>query len=178
MLKSMSFIQRIESDLKENINQKLILDYYIELMVNQNVEVYVVSDVIKTKDELFLDLVGFNELENEKINFIFLSKNKHSDEEYEYLFTKEKVSIGLRRSLSALLNMKKGKNKNKHKNVLTFFSYKGGVGRTTSLALTATFLARKGKSVFVIDCDFEAPGLINFFNSAQSDNCKGGIVSF
>ncbi|MBS0847995.1 AAA family ATPase [Citrobacter sp. JGM124] len=176
MLKSMSFIQRIESDLKENINQKLILDYYIELMVNQNVEVYVVSDVIKIKDELFLDLVSFNELENEKINFTFLSENKHSDEEYEYLFTKEKVSIGLRRSLSALLNMKKGKNK--HKNVLTFFSYKGGVGRTTSLALTATFLARKGKNVFVIDCDFEAPGLINFFNSAQSDNCKGGIVEY
>ena len=44
----MDFIQRIESDLKENINQNTIYNYYVELRVNQNVEVYVVSDVIKS----------------------------------------------------------------------------------------------------------------------------------
>lgn len=172
----MDFIQRIESDLKENINQNIIHDYYIELRVNQNVEIYIVSDLIKTKHDLKLNLTSMNELDNENIGFTFLSEKNSTDEEYEHLFIKEKTSVGLRRSLSALLNMKK--RENKHNNVLTFFSYKGGVGRTTSLALTASFLARQGKNVFVIDCDFEAPGLINFFNSAQSDNCKGGIIEY
>lgn len=176
MLKSMDFIQRIEKDLKENINKNMIFDYYIELRVNQNVEVYIVSDSIKQKDDLYLDVTSMGELENENIEFKFLSKKNSTDDEYNHLFEKEKTSIGLRRSLSALLNMKK--RENRHKNVLTFFSYKGGVGRTTSLALTASFLARQGKKVFIIDCDFEAPGLINFFNSAQSDNCKGGIIEY
>lgn len=171
MLKSMDFIQRIESDLIENIDKNIICDYYVELRVNQNVDVYVVSDVIKNKDELYLHETNINEFNNENIEFIFLSEKQSADEEYEHLFTKEKTSIGLRRSLSALLNMKK--RANKYNNVLTFFSYKGGVGRTTSLALTASYLARQGKKIFVVDCDFEAPGLINFFNSAQSDNCKG-----
>ncbi|MFR0252230.1 KGGVGR-motif variant AAA ATPase [Escherichia coli] len=176
MLKSMDFIQRIESDLIENIDKNIICDYYVELRVNQNVDVYVVSDVIKNKDELYLHETNINEFNNENIEFIFLSEKQSADEEYEHLFTKEKTSIGLRRSLSALLNMKK--RANKYNNVLTFFSYKGGVGRTTSLALTASYLARQGKKIFVVDCDFEAPGLINFFNSAQSDNCKGGVIEY
>ncbi|MFP1764958.1 KGGVGR-motif variant AAA ATPase [Lonsdalea quercina] len=176
MLKSMDFIQRIESDLKENINKNLINDYYIELRINQNIEIYVVSDCIKRKDDLCLNATNINEFNNENIELYFLSEKKSTDEEYEHLFKKEKTSIGLRRSLSALLNMKKRAKKSR--NVLTFFSYKGGVGRTTSLALTASFLARQGKNIFVIDCDFEAPGLINFFNSAQSDNCKGGIIEY
>lgn len=64
------------------------------------------------------------------------------------------------------------------KNVVTFYSYKGGVGRTTSLALTASYLARSGKSVFILDCDFEAPGLINFFNTSQTETPKNGIIEY
>ena len=67
MLKSMDFIQRIESDLKENINQNTIHDYYVELRVNQNVEIYVVSDVIRRKDELYLNATNINEFSNENI---------------------------------------------------------------------------------------------------------------
>ncbi|MEM8205696.1 hypothetical protein Q4R41_20045, partial [Morganella morganii] len=40
------------------------------------------------------------------------------------------------------------------------------------------YLARKGNNVFVIDCDFEAPGLINFFKTSQSDNNKNGLVEY
>ncbi|WP_300327904.1 AAA family ATPase [Accumulibacter sp.] len=39
------------------------------------------------------------------------------------------------------------------------FSIKGGVGRTTALALWAWHLARQGKKVVVVDLDLEAPGL-------------------
>jgi hypothetical protein len=42
---------------------------------------------------------------------------------------------------------------------LVFFGLKGGVGRSTALALLAYLLARSGKRVLLIDLDLESPGL-------------------
>lgn len=42
--------------------------------------------------------------------------------------------------------------------VVTFYSYKGGVGRTAALVNTAWSLAAAGQKVLVIDADLEAPG--------------------
>jgi formylglycine-generating enzyme required for sulfatase activity/energy-coupling factor transporter ATP-binding protein EcfA2 len=42
---------------------------------------------------------------------------------------------------------------------LTFYSYKGGVGRTLMVANMARYLAGYGKKVVAVDFDFEAPGL-------------------
>ena len=42
---------------------------------------------------------------------------------------------------------------------LTFYSYKGGVGRSLLLVNAAHFLASLGKGVVALDLDFEAPGL-------------------
>ncbi|GAA0390263.1 hypothetical protein GCM10009530_46870 [Microbispora corallina] len=47
--------------------------------------------------------------------------------------------------------------------VVTFYSYKGGTGRTMALANTAWILAGNGKRVLVIDWDLESPGLHKFF---------------
>lgn len=41
----------------------------------------------------------------------------------------------------------------------TFFSIKGGVGRSTAAAVLAWQLARKGERVLVVDLDLEAPGI-------------------
>lgn len=43
--------------------------------------------------------------------------------------------------------------------VVAFYSFKGGVGRTTALVSCAWQLARMGKRVVVLDLDLEAPGL-------------------
>jgi len=43
--------------------------------------------------------------------------------------------------------------------VVTFYSFRGGVGRTMALANAAFYLARAGRSVFLVDFDLEAPGL-------------------
>src|SRR4051794_6925585 len=48
--------------------------------------------------------------------------------------------------------------------VITFFSYKGGTGRTMALANVAWILASQGKRVLVVDWDLEAPGLQRFFH--------------
>jgi len=42
--------------------------------------------------------------------------------------------------------------------IVTFYSFKGGVGRTTLLASAAWQLAEQGKRVVVVDLDVEAPG--------------------
>lgn len=47
--------------------------------------------------------------------------------------------------------------------IITFYSYKGGVGRSMALANVATLLSKWGKRVLMIDWDLEAPGLENFF---------------
>lgn len=43
--------------------------------------------------------------------------------------------------------------------IVTFYSFKGGVGRTTALVACAWQLAKLGKRVAVVDLDLEAPGL-------------------
>jgi cellulose biosynthesis protein BcsQ len=46
-----------------------------------------------------------------------------------------------------------------HPHRLVFYGLKGGVGRSTSLAMVAYGLARQGKRVLLIDFDLESPGL-------------------
>ena len=48
--------------------------------------------------------------------------------------------------------------------IITFYSYKGGTGRTMALANVACLLAEThGRPVLVVDWDLEAPGLHRFF---------------
>lgn len=53
--------------------------------------------------------------------------------------------------------------------VVTFYSYKGGVGRSFALANIGVLLARWGFRVLCIDFDLEAPGLAHFFASVTQD---------
>ena len=52
-----------------------------------------------------------------------------------------------------------GADEHRNGRVLTFYSYKGGTGRSMALANVGWILASAGKRVLLIDWDFEAPGL-------------------
>jgi len=54
--------------------------------------------------------------------------------------------------------------------IITFYSYKGGTGRTMALANTAWILAANGKRVLAVDWDLEAPGLHRFFHPFLDPN--------
>jgi cellulose biosynthesis protein BcsQ/tetratricopeptide (TPR) repeat protein len=54
--------------------------------------------------------------------------------------------------------------------VLTFYSYKGGTGRSMALANVAWILASAGRKVLVIDWDLEAPGLHRYFRPFLIDD--------
>lgn len=59
--------------------------------------------------------------------------------------------------------------------IVTFYSYKGGVGRSMALANVAVFLARKNLRVLCIDWDLEAPGLDRYFHGSRREPAtKGG----
>lgn len=49
--------------------------------------------------------------------------------------------------------------------IVTFYSYKGGVGRTFALANIGVLLAKRGKRVLLVDWDLEAPGVQRYFQS-------------
>jgi MinD-like ATPase involved in chromosome partitioning or flagellar assembly len=51
--------------------------------------------------------------------------------------------------------------------IISFYSFKGGVGRSMALANIAALLCRSGKSVLVVDWDLEAPGLHKFFEQSS-----------
>ena len=52
--------------------------------------------------------------------------------------------------------------------VTTFYSFKGGVGRTMALVNSAVTLALRGRRVLVVDFDVEAPGLDTFECSGRA----------
>lgn len=72
--------------------------------------------------------------------------------------------------------------------IVTFFSFKGGVGRSTALASCAWQLARKGQRVAVVDLDLEGPGagmllgstpdrgVIDFFADWMATDGRASIV--
>jgi Mrp family chromosome partitioning ATPase len=47
--------------------------------------------------------------------------------------------------------------------IVSFFSFKGGMGRTTALVATALTMARQGYRIAIVDLDLEAPGLASIF---------------
>lgn len=49
--------------------------------------------------------------------------------------------------------------------IVTFYSFKGGVGRSTALGLVASILARRNRRVVMVDFDLEAPGISIMFRS-------------
>ncbi len=60
--------------------------------------------------------------------------------------------------------------------VVTFYSFKGGVGRSFTLANVAILLARWGHRVLTIDWDLEAPGLHEYFSRLLPHPPRTGIV--
>ncbi len=65
--------------------------------------------------------------------------------------------------------------------IITFYSYKGGTGRSMALANVAFLLANAGKRVLAIDWDLEAPGLHRYFEPFLADKNlehSTGVIDF
>ncbi len=63
--------------------------------------------------------------------------------------------------------------------IITFYSFKGGTGRTFALVNTGVLLARSGKKkVLLIDWDLDAPGLDRYLEPylKEDDKIKEGLI--
>jgi MinD-like ATPase involved in chromosome partitioning or flagellar assembly len=61
--------------------------------------------------------------------------------------------------------------------IITFYSFKGGVGRTMALVNTGAELARRGRKVLLVDFDLEAPGL-STYDLLRPEKPSPGIVEY
>ena len=60
--------------------------------------------------------------------------------------------------------------------IVSFYSLRGGVGRTTALAYTGRILAHKGWKVICVDMDLEAPGLPVILGKEKEITGDQGVV--
>lgn len=123
------------------------------------------------------------ELDNDKKLYIGFM-NLYTPEEAEMLNIKKtnKITEGNFTFASVIEENINGEKYNSKKSdakkgkIISFYSYKGGVGRTIALIQTAYLLADKGKKVAIIDLDIEAPSFKNIFK--QSIRSKEGLVNY
>ncbi|MHA2337217.1 MAG: ParA family protein [Candidatus Hodarchaeales archaeon] len=58
---------------------------------------------------------------------------------------------------------------------LTILSHKGGVGKTSVAVNFAAHLAKSGKNVLLLDCDFHGPSMYTFENESEYEDCLEDI---
>ncbi|MDY6387113.1 MAG: AAA family ATPase [Fibrobacter sp.] len=138
------------------------------------------------KDDSSSSSASERQMCNIQILFNIISSRELAEEEYfnDINNNPNSIDYGPRYRFDSLLDSSEIVVKEKKINipVITFYSYKGGVGRTTTMISYALHLAKKRKKVAVIDCDLEAPGYINFFNLSKNpkliDGKKNGLIEF
>lgn len=173
MLIVLENLRKLEEELSLLKKDQKIIDYRLILKLNMSAALYIVSD---DTTEVVVPKPDGENIEVEMIS----PEDFQDDDYYQSLFERTSpFDLGLRRSLSNMIDDTGDTAGPVTCPIVSFYSYKGGVGRTTALALFASYFAiHYGKKVFIIDCDFEAPGLINFFEVANEELPKNGIVEY
>ncbi|RLA83299.1 MAG: hypothetical protein DRG78_04795 [Epsilonproteobacteria bacterium] len=105
-----------------------------------------------------------------------------SDENEDKLFIKEIKSICKSNSIShrniSYINWNRKPTVEKINNVISGYSFKGGMGRSSTLAYLSYFFYLLGKKIVVLDCDFEAPGIASMFFEREKRETKAGVLDY
>ena len=182
------------NDLREDlekilIEKKAILNFHISLRMNNEVSIYLLNNTDNEEIEKFIQ-----ENANDYVEVQVISETEVEEESYyKEIFKTVGGSINIkdsRRRFVHLLDTEGSDNYVPPCPVVTFYSYKGGMGRSTTLASFAAYVANgkcikqqqesnAAKKVVVIDCDFEAPGFTNFFlNEPYTPENRNGLVEY
>ncbi|MFC0320225.1 KGGVGR-motif variant AAA ATPase [Olivibacter oleidegradans] len=170
-------IKTIEEELTSLLKQKKIIDFRIYLKANNYISIYIIGE------ESLVTLLR-KKLQNTRIEIEAFSTDGSDDYLKDLYFSNDnKVNtFDSDRKLVNLLNFyEKSAVKSFSKvPIATFYSYKGGVGRSTTLASCASYLSiHYRKTVLIIDCDFEAPGFTNFFlNDPGEPFYNNGVIEY
>jgi len=174
MLLGLKELNKLESFLDSLIQKNKIYKYRIYLNLNTTISVDIVAD---ENDEIK------HEIENSGLVQIsideWINKSEYDDDEYYQKLFEKKIDKEHRRRLINLIDNSEH-NKKSDVPVVTFYSYKGGVGRTTSLITFANYYAyHQKKKIVILDFDFEAPGFTNYFDfSLDTLENKKGVLEY
>jgi cellulose biosynthesis protein BcsQ len=168
-------IDKIRKYLQELKDNRGIVDFRISLKINNNLVLYIISESTE------IDLSEFLVNENIDVEFIKLEEIEN-DTFYKKLFSSGDENVlfkDSRKRFTSLLNTDFPLYTAPCP-IVTFYSYKGGLGRSTTLACAASYLAKhKNLKVFIMDCDFEAPGFTNFYlNEPCLQNHNNGLIEY
>ena len=174
MIQIISKCELLDSELKEFVRNGLVKDYRVYLRTNEEVFVYLKGVAQNSEDSVKGKLQTI--YKETLVEFV----ENEDDDFYNTVFSKQNKIVyeNGRRRLNSLLN--ETTRKQSKIPIVSFYSYKGGMGRTTTLASFAMFLTLKyRKKVFIIDCDLEAPGFNNFFLKYPAEpNQQQGLIEY
>lgn len=176
MINIFNIVEEVNLKCTSLLEGSKISDYRIILNYNNLIDIYIILGQ-SSEDEINNEFCSYGDV---NLNCYSNAEATSGDFLESFIFeSKEKVNIdSTRKHLSNLLSPIGKKNNNIP--IVTFYSYKGGVGRSTTLASCASFLAiNHKKKIVILDCDFEAPGFTNFY---LTDPCSpiysDGLVEY
>ncbi|MBN2747568.1 MAG: hypothetical protein JXR34_12645 [Bacteroidales bacterium] len=169
MLLALKKIEEINTNLSNEVKENKIIAFRMALKLDMRIHV-----TILTHQKAYMP----EWLKHPSINVELVTEEDcFADGYYEQLFDRgvNPIDLGFKRRFSSFEKTNFDLKKRYQTPVVTFYSYKGGVGRTTALMAYALYAAKhKGQKVIVLDCDFEAPGYLNFFDLADNDKLLSG----
>lgn len=129
--------------------------------------------ILHPYEEGFFEFYTYQESREEGITKPLYKENAGRPSTWQELSTNSKNEIKMAQSDS-----EQDVERSKNPKVVSFYSYKGGVGRTVALTHVAYILASRGKKVVIVDMDIEAPGMSDVFDPKHYQKPKFGIVDY
>lgn len=171
MLLALKKIEELVTFLEQEVSLAKISDFKVFLKPNLEINIIVVSETSNYSS----DRLSHRSIKTEVIS----EDEKRHDPYYTQLFNESgKVELGFKRRFASFSNKQPLSKDISNIPVVTFYSYKGGMGRSTTLVAYAMFCAmHEKKKVVILDCDFEAPGYLNFFNLSNNPRLLNGEVN-
>lgn len=196
-------ISKVAHKIEDFLSAKGEDKYKIFIRINFHIDVYVCTNKKWEADqyqEEFINSLSYNDSDQNiedgefssahndalKIKFTIIDEKEANDDPfYINMFSNmdETIDWGPRYRFDSFLQKRSvGKQSNNPIGkipIVTFYSYKGGMGRTTTMVAYAISLAAKdnalkNKRVVIVDCDLEAPGYLNFFDLSEHKGLKSG----
>jgi MinD-like ATPase involved in chromosome partitioning or flagellar assembly len=182
-------IDLLKIKLEEMVADDFILNFHITLRLNNDIFIYLLSDETNDTIESFI-----KNHQNSYTEIKVISTDEQIETTfYQEIFKNQQNRINIKSSRRRFMHLLDEDDSDKQidakTSVITFYSYKGGLGRSTTLASFAMALANGAveyykktitpQKVVIIDFDLEAPGFTNYFLKEDgSPIYHNGVVEY